>query len=151
MSESKSASQAGSGGLPEARLHTLASHLIGASTAATSETDTRAAPKQLKSDARITLRRLEEGDFSKGFPAILSQLTDLGSVDEAAFKRQFARISSSPEVYHCFVGEDVAAGRIACAATLIIEDKFIHGCGRVGHVEDVVVDKNYRGLNLGAV
>lgn len=28
------------------------------------------------------------------------------------------------------------------AATLVVERKFIHGCGRVGRVEDVVVSVN---------
>lgn len=106
--------------------------------------------KALKKNVDIRIRRLERTDFTKGFPAILSQLTDLGDVNEAKFQATFDRIMNLPNLYHVMVGEDVGTGRIACAATLIIEDKFIHGCGRVGHVEDVVVDSNYRGLNLGA-
>jgi hypothetical protein len=31
----------------------------------------------------------------------------------------------------------------------MIEDKFVHGCGRVGHIEDVVVQSGYRGTSLG--
>lgn len=34
-------------------------------------------------------------------------------------------------------------------ATLLIELKFIRGCGSCGHIEDVVVDTTYRGKNLG--
>ena len=32
---------------------------------------------------------------------------------------------------------------------IIIEKKFIHCLGKVGHIEDVVVDKNQRGHGLG--
>ncbi len=35
--------------------------------------------------------------------------------------------------------------------TLLIEPKIIHGGSKVGHIEDVVVDKDYRGLGLGTV
>ncbi len=39
--------------------------------------------------------------------------------------------------------------QIAAAGTLFIERKFIHNCGRVGHVEDIVVSSRHRGKNLG--
>lgn len=34
------------------------------------------------------------------------------------------------------------------AATLLCETKIIHGCKQVGHIEDVVVSPNYRGLGI---
>lgn len=98
----------------------------------------------------ITLRRLAKTDFEKGFPAILSQLTSVGKVTKADFEARFDRISSMPDTYYVMVMEDEKNSRIVGAATLLIEDKFIHGCGRVGHIEDVVVDRRYRGLSLGA-
>ena len=42
-----------------------------------------------------------------------------------------------------------AQGQIAAAGTLFIERKFIRNCGRVGHVEDIVVSSRHRGKNLG--
>lgn len=45
--------------------------------------------------------------------------------------------------------EDKACQEIIASATLVIEDKFIHSCGRVGHIEDVVVNSLYRGASLG--
>ena len=45
--------------------------------------------------------------------------------------------------------EDVLKKHIAAAGTLLIELKFLRGGGLVGHIEDIVTDKNYRGKNLG--
>lgn len=50
-----------------------------------------------------------------------------------------------------FVFEDTNKGVVIGAGTLLVENKFIHACGRVGHVEDIVVDKAYRGYKLGAM
>jgi glucosamine-phosphate N-acetyltransferase len=44
-----------------------------------------------------------------------------------------------------------AEGQIAAAGTLFIERKFIHKCGRVAHVEDIVVSSRHRGKSLGRV
>ena len=38
---------------------------------------------------------------------------------------------------------------IAGMGTLFIEDKIIHNFGKVGHIEDIVIDKQYRKLGLG--
>ena len=40
-------------------------------------------------------------------------------------------------------------GRIVASATLYIEYKFIHGAALRGRIEDVVVDTDYRGMQLG--
>ena len=39
--------------------------------------------------------------------------------------------------------------RIIGSATLFIEQKFIHNGGKVGHIEDVVVSKEYEGRGIG--
>jgi hypothetical protein len=44
---------------------------------------------------------------------------------------------------------DPSSGRILGTAALIVERKFIHGCGKVGHIEDVVVDEKARGGRIG--
>lgn len=45
--------------------------------------------------------------------------------------------------------EDVRRKHIAAAGTLLVELKFLRGGGLVGHIEDIVTDKEYRGKNLG--
>lgn len=37
---------------------------------------------------------------------------------------------------------------VACG-TLVVERKFIHNCGALAHIEDIVVSDELRGLGLG--
>ena len=58
----------------------------------------------------------------------------------------FPRLS---DTYKIIVIEDRAKGKIIGAGSLIVEMKFIRDLGLAGHIEDIVVDKTYRGKNLG--
>ena len=51
--------------------------------------------------------------------------------------------------YKIIVLEDVKTSKIIGAGSLFIEKKFIRNHGSAGHIEDIVVDKTYRGQNLG--
>lgn len=50
---------------------------------------------------------------------------------------------------YVIVVEDVLKGHIAAAGTVLVELKFLRGGGLVGHIEDIVVDKQYRGKDFG--
>lgn len=54
-----------------------------------------------------------------------------------------------PELFKLRVVVDKRTGRIVGAGTLLIEPKFIHECGWTGHIEDIVVHEDARGLGLG--
>ena len=58
-------------------------------------------------------------------------------------------MSIRPSTYFIAVIEDISKSKIIAAATLIVELKFVHDCGKVGHIEDVVVNSDYRAKNLG--
>lgn len=51
--------------------------------------------------------------------------------------------------YRIFVVEETKEAKIVATATLLLEKKFIRGCGLAGHIEDVVVDESVRGQKLG--
>ena len=51
--------------------------------------------------------------------------------------------------YYVIVLEDTREGRVVGVASLLLERKFIHSCGSVGRLEDVVVSSDYRGRQLG--
>eukprot|EP00775_Hariotina_reticulata_P013371 gene13371-13498_t len=44
---------------------------------------------------------------------------------------------------------DTKQGKVVGTAALVVERKFVHACGKVGHIEDVVVDQAARGQKLG--
>jgi GNAT superfamily N-acetyltransferase len=54
-----------------------------------------------------------------------------------------------PETYYILVFEHVPSKRIIATATLLVERKFLRNAGLVGHIEDVAVDPEQRGKNLG--
>jgi glucosamine-phosphate N-acetyltransferase len=45
--------------------------------------------------------------------------------------------------------EEKATGKLVATGTLAVELKFVHSCGHVGHIEDIVCDEAYRGKQLG--
>ncbi|KAI3471936.1 hypothetical protein Pfo_028624 [Paulownia fortunei] len=47
------------------------------------------------------------------------------------------------------VSKDNNSGKIVATGSVFIEKKFIRNCGKVGHIEDVVVDSSVRGKHLG--
>jgi glucosamine-phosphate N-acetyltransferase len=105
-------------------------------------------------EKEYTIRSLEPSDFSKGFLALLAKLTTVGNVSEEEFTRRFEeifdaekKIEGQSPPYTIAVIED--QGRIVATGTLLIEKKFIHSCGCIGHIEDVVVDEAIRGHQLG--
>ncbi|KAJ6759396.1 GLUCOSAMINE 6-PHOSPHATE N-ACETYLTRANSFERASE [Salix koriyanagi] len=45
--------------------------------------------------------------------------------------------------------KDDHSGKIIATGSVFIEKKFLRNCGKVGHIEDVVVDSAARGMQLG--
>mmetsp|Transcript_7403 Transcript_7403/g.18497 ORF Transcript_7403/g.18497 Transcript_7403/m.18497 type:complete len:170 (-) Transcript_7403:124-633(-) len=105
---------------------------------------------KLKGDAEggILWRALHIGDYDKGYLRLLSQLTKAPEVAHGMWLEQFEKMRKSG-CYFIVVAEQLSTHKIVACSTLLMEHKFIRGCGLVGHVEDVVVDKNVRGKSLG--
>ena len=95
------------------------------------------------------IRKIQMRDLKRGFFDTLSNLASTGEIvnqDERAEKILF-EINSYP-FYAVFVAvkED---GQLIGSITLLIEQKFIHNGGKVGHIEDVVTKKGYEGMGVG--
>jgi len=94
----------------------------------------------------VLIREIEGGDLQNGFLESLDSLRKASDLEPSEAERILAEISSNPD-HKIFVAE--AAGRIVGSTTLLIERKFIHGGGKVGHIEDVAVARGLQGNRIG--
>eukprot|EP00660_Eupelagonema_oceanica_P006631 gene6631-22998_t len=97
-----------------------------------------------RSCEKYTVRHLTRSDYHRGFLELLSQLTTVGDVTAEEFGRRFDEIEQSRATHNVVVIEDVSTSRVVAAGSVVIELKFIHGCGRVGHIEDIVTSSKCR-------
>ncbi|GFP96447.1 glucosamine 6-phosphate n-acetyltransferase [Phtheirospermum japonicum] len=95
------------------------------------------------------VRKLEISDKQKGFVELLQQLTVCGSISDEAFEERFQELAKCGDDHLICVIEDKNSGKIVGTGSVFIEKKFIRNCGKVGHIEDVVVDSSVRGQQLG--
>ncbi|ODN02333.1 putative glucosamine 6-phosphate N-acetyltransferase [Orchesella cincta] len=99
----------------------------------------------------LKMRPLHRDDHQKGFLTNLAQLTAVGDISEKEFHDAFDKMKATPNTYYVTVIEDLNKGVIIGSATLLMEQKFIHNCGKRGRIEDVVVSDEYRGKQLGKI
>ncbi|THX84483.1 acyl-CoA N-acyltransferase [Aureobasidium pullulans] len=101
-----------------------------------------------------TIRPLQKSDYHAGFLDVLAVLTTVGDVSEQDFNERFQEMQASGALgkgaggYHTLVilnGENKIVG----TGALIVEKKFIHSLGQVGHIEDIAVAKDQQGKKLG--
>jgi len=102
---------------------------------------------QLPPDLQI--RPLASTDYKRGHLDVLSVLSVVNDLGEAAWVNQFHAMRVTPRTYYSIVIVDKASDKIVAVGTLFIERKFLHGLGSVGHLEDVAVDKSQQGKKLG--
>merc|ERR1711913_252644 len=98
----------------------------------------------------LRVRSLCLEDYDRGFLELLGQLTSVGNISREEWDTRFEAMKSCKDTYYVVVIEDIALARVIGAATLVVEKKFIHSCGLVGRLEDVVVSDVYRGKQLVA-
>ncbi|XP_046402804.1 probable glucosamine 6-phosphate N-acetyltransferase [Ischnura elegans] len=103
--------------------------------------------------AGLRIRPLSTRDYDRGFIKLLSQLTEVGDVSREQFLKRFHEMKQCPNTYFITVVEDTETANpedsVIGAATLVVEQKFIHQCAVRGRLEDVVVNDTYRGKQLG--
>ncbi|CAK7273177.1 Glucosamine-phosphate N-acetyltransferase-like protein [Sporothrix epigloea] len=94
------------------------------------------------------VRSLRSTDFATGFLDCLRVLTTVGDITEAAFVERYEFFAKQSGTYFVLVIED-ASGKVVGTGALVVERKFIHNLGIVGHIEDIAVAKDQQGKKLG--
>ena len=92
------------------------------------------------------IRELRKEDLGNGFLTTLDSLRQASDIDRNKAGEIFEKINSNPDHIVAIAELD---GKIVGTTTLLIEPKFIHKGGLVGHIEDVVVDKNFQRQKIG--
>ncbi len=92
------------------------------------------------------IRELRKDDLWNGFLTTLDSLRKASDIDRNKAEEIFDKINSNSD--HIIAVAELD-GKIIGATTLLIEPKFIHEGGLVGHIEDVVIDKNFQGQKIG--
>ncbi|MGH9919274.1 MAG: GNAT family N-acetyltransferase [Nitrososphaerales archaeon] len=93
------------------------------------------------------IRELRATDLGNGLVETLGNLSDTGGLTPATARKVLRTMKRSP-LYHVLVAVN-SDGQVMGATTLLVEQKFIHGGGLVGHIEDVTVRKGYEGRGVG--
>ena len=94
----------------------------------------------------IIIRKISESDLENGFLESLDNLKHASDLEQTTAKNILNKILND-ENHIIHVAE--YAGKIVGSTTLLIEQKFIHQGGFVGHIEDVVVKKEFEKLGIG--
>ena len=96
--------------------------------------------------SEIEIREIENGDLEKGFLETLDFLRNASGLDKNKAEGILKKIKqNSNHIIHVAID----GKKIVGTTTLFIEQKFIHDGGLVGHIEDVVVRKDYEGKGIG--
>ena len=96
--------------------------------------------------SEIKIRDIVESDIDIGFLESLDNLKNASNLDKDTARNILKKIIENPD--HIIHVAEVD-GKIIGSTTLLIEQKFIHKGGKVGHIEDVVVSKEFEGRGIG--
>jgi len=96
--------------------------------------------------SELIIRKIIESDLENGFLESLDNLRQTSNLEQDSVKNILKKILEN-ENHIIHVAE--LNGKIVGSTTLLIEQKFIHEGGFVGHIEDVVVNKEFEGQGIG--
>lgn len=94
----------------------------------------------------MEFRNLQKNDFNLGYLDLLSQLTEVNK-NNISFEKFSNFIDKLSENHKIII--IINNNKIIATGTLLIENKIIHSISKVGHIEDIVVDSNSKGLGIG--
>jgi glucosamine-phosphate N-acetyltransferase len=99
---------------------------------------------------KYQIKELTQKDLEKNLPSFLEALSNLsipGDISPIKAKKILKKIKSQDG--HIFVAINKERGIIG-TISLLIEQKFIHKGGIVGHIEDVSTNKEYEKQGVGS-
>ena len=96
--------------------------------------------------SELIIRKIIESDLENGFLESLDSLRKASNLQQSSAKNILKNILEN-ENHIIHVAE--LDGEIVGSTTLLIEPKFIHQGGFVGHIEDVAVKKEFEGQGIG--
>jgi glucosamine-phosphate N-acetyltransferase len=94
------------------------------------------------------VRELDGADLDNGFYESLSNLSNVSGIDRLQALQLFNFIKS--DLLHKIFVAVLNDGNVIGSISVLIEKKFIHNCGKVAHIEDVVTRKGYEGIGIGS-
>ena len=88
------------------------------------------------------IRPIETRDYHKQYIDLLNQLSKTNFT-----YNQFKKFIDNSDNLHIKVIE--INNKIIATGTLVVEKKLIHDISLAGHIEDIIIDKEYRGKGYG--
>ena len=96
--------------------------------------------------SELIIRKIIESDLENGFLESLDSLRQTSNLEQNSARNILKQILGNEN--HIIHVEELD-GKIVGSTTLLVEQKFIHEGGIVGHIEDVVVKKEFEGQGIG--
>jgi len=91
------------------------------------------------------IREITGPDLAHGFLESLTALAEVNLTFEEAAEVLRARMRAGVRTYVACLDD-----RVIGTASLVVEQKFIHKGGKIGHIEDVAVHPDSRHLRIGS-
>ncbi|HYA83584.1 MAG TPA: GNAT family N-acetyltransferase [Candidatus Bathyarchaeia archaeon] len=101
-----------------------------------------------KSNTNYEIREIREEDIDNGRLLEVLENFPLEGLSKATAKAILKEIKTNP-LHKIFVAITKDDNLVIGTTTLLVEPKFIFGGGRVGHIEDVSVRKEYQRKGIG--
>ena len=92
------------------------------------------------------IKKIEE--FSKEIETILKLLSQLTITNNITLSEFSDFLLNKPINHIIYICKDSKKNKIVGIITIFIERKLIHNMGKVGHIEDLVVDKDERNKGI---
>ena len=93
----------------------------------------------------MDIRKLEKNDY-KNYLNLMNQFRPIQqNLDFDSFSNIYDQIFKSSEIYVALIDKNIIG-----SITVIYEQKFINNCALYAHIEDLIVDENFRNNKIGS-